>query len=210
MAELRLDWIKIGKAREAADSIAGRVTEELSSYTTVTVERAVCRLLGIDGVDRQGVPLANVVVDDLLQKGLLNRGAAYWLAQGALSSGLSPAKMAEALARDQFDFPTQEKNDSFACRLWAEEKAREAVGKIRQNRRERQNLIGGYGERPAPWMYAIVATGNIYEDMVQAKAAARQGADVIAVIRTLRGDDGGFRRHHGHPGKLPAHAGGPG
>lgn len=184
MAELRLDWIKIGKAREAADSIAGRVTEELSSYTTVTVERAVCRLLGIDGVDRQGVPLANVVVDDLLQKGLLNRGAAYWLAQGALSSGLSPVKMAEALAQGQFDFPAQEKNDPFACRLWAEEKAREAVGKIRQKRRERQSLIGDYGERPAPWMYAIVATGNIYEDMVQAKAAARQGADVIAVIRT--------------------------
>jgi len=30
----------------------------------------------------------------------------------------------------------------------------------------------------------IVATGNIYEDVVQAQAAARQGADIIAVIRT--------------------------
>ena len=30
----------------------------------------------------------------------------------------------------------------------------------------------------------IVATGNIYEDVVQAEAAARQGADIIAVIRT--------------------------
>jgi beta-lysine 5,6-aminomutase alpha subunit len=30
----------------------------------------------------------------------------------------------------------------------------------------------------------IVATGNIYEDVIQAEAAARQGADVIAVIRT--------------------------
>ena len=29
-----------------------------------------------------------------------------------------------------------------------------------------------------------MATGNIYEDVVQATAAARQGADVIAVIRT--------------------------
>jgi len=33
-------------------------------------------------------------------------------------------------------------------------------------------------------LYVIVATGNIYEDTVQAEAAARQGADIIAVIRT--------------------------
>ena len=30
----------------------------------------------------------------------------------------------------------------------------------------------------------IVATGNIYEDIIQAKAGAKQGADIIAVIRT--------------------------
>ena len=30
----------------------------------------------------------------------------------------------------------------------------------------------------------IVATGNIYEDTIQAQAAARQGADIVAVIRT--------------------------
>jgi len=29
-----------------------------------------------------------------------------------------------------------------------------------------------------------VATGNIYEDIRQARAAARQGADIIAVIRS--------------------------
>jgi beta-lysine 5,6-aminomutase alpha subunit len=35
-----------------------------------------------------------------------------------------------------------------------------------------------------PLMYLIVATGNIYEDVKQAQAAALRGADVIAVIRT--------------------------
>ena len=39
--------------------------------------------------------------------------------------------------------------------------------------------------RPAqPWIYLIVATGDIYEDIPQAQAAAREGADVIAVIRS--------------------------
>src|SRR5207302_933174 len=36
----------------------------------------------------------------------------------------------------------------------------------------------------APWKYVIVATGNIHDDVEQARAAAQQGADVIAVIRS--------------------------
>ena len=35
-----------------------------------------------------------------------------------------------------------------------------------------------------PWIYLIVATGDIYEDIPQAQAAAREGADIIAVIRS--------------------------
>ncbi|MBQ7624353.1 MAG: D-lysine 5,6-aminomutase subunit alpha, partial [Clostridia bacterium] len=40
------------------------------------------------------------------------------------------------------------------------------------------------GDKEGPYLYIIVATGNIYEDITQAKAAAKQGADIIAVIRT--------------------------
>jgi beta-lysine 5,6-aminomutase alpha subunit len=35
-----------------------------------------------------------------------------------------------------------------------------------------------------PLLYVIVATGNIFEDAIQAKAAAQAGADAIAVIRS--------------------------
>ncbi len=42
-----------------------------------------------------------------------------------------------------------------------------------------------HGDPPRrPWIYLIVATGDIYEDIPQAQAAARAGADVIAVIRS--------------------------
>ncbi|MFA7025900.1 MAG: lysine 5,6-aminomutase subunit alpha, partial [Candidatus Cloacimonadaceae bacterium] len=41
-----------------------------------------------------------------------------------------------------------------------------------------------YGPRRKPAIYVIVATGNIYEDLTQARAAAREGADIIAVIRS--------------------------
>ena len=46
-------------------------------------------------------------------------------------------------------------------------------------------MIAKVGDAPSkPWIYLIVATGDIYEDIPQAQAAAREGADVIAVIRS--------------------------
>ena len=56
--------------------------------------------------------------------------------------------------------------------------------RIVSKRTNREEQIATLGEGPRPYLYVIVATGNIYEDVRQAEAAARQGADIIAVIRT--------------------------
>jgi len=45
-------------------------------------------------------------------------------------------------------------------------------------------MIRETAEPPRPWLYLIVATGDIYEDIPQAQAAARAGADIVAVIRS--------------------------
>ena len=60
----------------------------------------------------------------------------------------------------------------------------ETLGRIRGNVARRQEYLAEFGEKQGPYIYLIVATGNIYEDITQAKAAAKQGADIIAVIRT--------------------------
>jgi beta-lysine 5,6-aminomutase alpha subunit len=66
--------------------------------------------------------------------------------------------------------------------------AREAVAtgfaRIDRNRAAREAAVQRLGDPPKPWIYLIVATGDIREDVVQAQAAARAGADVIAVIRS--------------------------
>ena len=62
-----------------------------------------------------------------------------------------------------------------------------AAGIARIDAQPRASASGwSRGRRPAatPWIYLIVATGDIYEDIPQAQAAAREGADVIAVIRS--------------------------
>jgi beta-lysine 5,6-aminomutase alpha subunit len=67
--------------------------------------------------------------------------------------------------------------------------ARRSVGagirQVDRRRVERDGLIKRWGDPPQrPWIYLIVATGDIHEDIPQAQAAARAGADVIAVIRS--------------------------
>ena len=62
--------------------------------------------------------------------------------------------------------------------------AREADERILAQRARRDALIAEHGDPETPWLYVIVATGNIHEDARQAQAAARAGADVVAVIRS--------------------------
>jgi hypothetical protein len=56
---------------------------------------------------------------------------------------------------------------------------------VDRRRAERERLVREIGDAPRrPWIYLIVATGNLHEDIPQARAAARAGADVVAVIRS--------------------------
>ena len=184
MATLRIDWEKVSQAREAARLVVEDVHAYTQQFTTTTIERSICRLFGIDGVDAMGVPLPNVVVDHLASRQLLGFGAAYWLGQAAISLGKEPQELAEAVSRGELDLTQTEPVDLFEIQLWAEKKAEEAVAKIHHNRIIREERLLEFGDHAGPLIYVIVATGNIYEDIVQAKAAAMQGADVIAVIRT--------------------------
>lgn len=184
MAKLKIDWEKVSQAREAARQIADDVHAYTQQFTTTTIERSICRLFGIDGVDAMGVPLPNVVVDHLTSRQLLGFGAAYWLGQASIALGKEPQELAEAVARGDLDLTKTEPVDLFEIQLWAEKKAEEAIAIIHRNRLIREEKLLDFGDHDGPLIYVIVATGNIYEDIVQAKAAAMQGADIIAVIRT--------------------------
>ncbi|MEL7625681.1 MAG: lysine 5,6-aminomutase subunit alpha [Anaerolineaceae bacterium] len=184
MATLRLDWEKVDQARQAAKLIAEDTNAYTQQFTTTTVERSICRLFGIDGVDAMGVPLPNVVVEQLMSHQLLGHGVTYWLGQAAISLGKEPQELAEAIAKGELDLTQTEPVDSFEIQLWAEKNAQEAVSKIHVKRIIREERMRASRDHGGPLLYVIVATGNIYEDIVQAKAAATQGADIIAVIRT--------------------------
>ena len=183
-SKLGLDFKKVEHAKSLAKDIANEVQAFVESKTTVAVERTLCRLMGIDGVDENQVPLPNVVVDDLKSKGVLGEGVLFYIANAMVNTGLTPQEVAEKVATGALDLTKIEVADKAAIEAVLQPVIDESIAKIRARRERRENYLNTIGEGPKPYLYVIVATGNIYEDVVQAEAAARQGADIIAVIRT--------------------------
>ena len=111
-------------------------------------------------------------------------GVAYWMGNAMIQTGKSPQEIAEEMAAGNLEITKL----PLASAKEAEEKIMpvvlDALKKIRQQTEKRNQYLETIGEGRKPYLYVIVATGNIYEDVIQAQAAARQGADIIAVIRT--------------------------
>jgi len=189
-ALLDLDPAVVARARALASTAAEPVIELARAHTTVSVERATLRLAGLTGADgvsaEDRVPWVNRVVDTVREHCGLEHGVSLPVFHALRDGGhASLTELAEATAAGQvrFTVPTG------AARTRAARTARTAVGRgvrtIDRNRAQRAKLVARLGDPPQrPWLYLIVATGDIDEDVVQAANAARAGADVIAVIRS--------------------------
>ncbi len=184
MNKLNLDFDLVAEARQSAKVIADDIQGMIDLHTTVSVERTVLRLLGIDGIDDIERPLPNVIVDIVKEAGGLPLGLAYWMGNAMIHTNQTPQEIAEAVSRGDLDLMTIPQSDLESIKAVVTKKAQETVDVIAQNRKDRDNFLETIGEGPKPYLYLIVATGNIYEDVLQAQAAAKQGADIIAVIRT--------------------------
>ena len=184
MPKLNLDKSKILEAREYALRIAEETQEFIDQHTTVTVERTICRLLGIDGVDDLDVPLPNVVIDHVQRLGDLGVGVSNYLAATIEATGLSINDIVERITQNDIDitsFPLLSKKKTINV---LQKYIDESLFQINSNKSKRENYFDKFGDKQGPLLYVIVATGNIYEDVTQARAAAHAGADVVAVIRT--------------------------
>lgn len=183
-SKLNLDPKIIDSARSCAGRIAESMQQFIDRHTTVSTERTVLRLLGVDGVDDVETPLPNIVVDQIKDAGGLSRGVAYWIGNAMIQTGLSPQEIAEKIADGQLRITELDTVSPKEAEEKIMPEVMEALEKIKAQTAKREQYLATIGEGKKPYLYVIVATGNIYEDVVQAQAAARQGADIIAVIRT--------------------------
>jgi D-Lysine 5,6-aminomutase alpha subunit. len=182
--KLHLNQAQVEQARRSAAKVADDMQLFIDRHTTVTVERTVCRLLGIDGVNEVEVPLPNVVVDQLVERGILRGGAALYIASAMKETGLIPQRVAEEVGTGRLDLAKIPVVSPAEANELLSPIVDETLAHIRRNVKRRNEFLDKFGEKEGPYIYVIVATGNIFEDITQAVAAAKQGADIIAVIRT--------------------------
>lgn len=97
MLQLDLDISLVDRARAAAQKITGSFGWLFEGYSSVTIERTVLRLMGLDGALKDGKPLPNVVIDQLHKSGSLGKGAAIRLANAMLLQNMSAAEVATAI-----------------------------------------------------------------------------------------------------------------
>jgi beta-lysine 5,6-aminomutase alpha subunit len=97
MSKLNLNQHTILSCRIAAKKIADQIQTFIDQHSTVTVERTLLRLLGIDGVTKFQVPYVNVVVDHILETADLSKGILHYLSYAVHEFKLSPQEIAEKI-----------------------------------------------------------------------------------------------------------------
>ena len=188
LGRLPIDRASVEECRELAAAISGPVDELGRTHTSLSIERACLRLVGVDGtVEGSGdaaVPIPNAVVDALRDSVGLERGALIPFMH-AVETGCGHIQTtAEEIARGERTVVWPNGFELEIARERASREASAAVDRIAAASTNRDAEVERVGDASKPWMYLIVATGNIHEDIPQAQAAAREGADVIAVIRS--------------------------
>jgi beta-lysine 5,6-aminomutase alpha subunit len=184
--KLNLDPAQVRRARQLARRAGKPVVDLARSHTTVSVERAVLRLAGVAGADPDGIPWVNRLVDAVGQDVGLGHGVALPVFHGLATSGAPDLTMlAQKAAAGSVRFELPAGKAAGVARRAARRAVGTGIRRIDRRRAERERLVRRHGDPPRrPWLYLIVATGDIHEDIPQAQAAAREGADVIAVIRS--------------------------
>jgi len=186
MLKLNLNIESIDKCHDLAKLIAKDTLALIHPNTTIGIERAVLRLLGVEGAtkDELQIPLVNVLTDALHEKGYLQNGTSFYLLYLNHYFNSLPSEWIEKLHRKELTLPDINEKELSDYQKSAIEIGEQTIASIKAQSSKRELIIKTHGERPTPWLYVIVATGNIYDDIQQAEMAVRHGADIIAVIRS--------------------------
>ncbi len=95
--ELRIDPSTVDRCRALARAIVSPVSDFIAAHSTVAVERSVLRLLGVDGVGPDEIPVPNLILDGLSAQDR-SRGVAVAFGRGLAETGLDPAALGAAIA----------------------------------------------------------------------------------------------------------------
>jgi len=183
--KLKLDEGLVEECHLLGQSIADTIFKDLEGYSTVSVERTVLRMMGIKGAINE-VPLPNIVVQSLEDNNMLSEGVLYWTLLYVHSTGKSVVEFVDEIVNETIDFSNLKELEVHTdilnhLSLTLIKEINEKISKIKETR---TIMMNKFPQRRTPLSYVLTATGNVNEDSIQGKAVARNGGDIIAVLRS--------------------------
>ena len=143
MAHLTLDNRVVDRCRELAGKIAKPVEKLIDTHTTVAIERATLRLLGVEGAVEQAgqwFPEVNVIVEDLRQEKVLDKGILHWFVNGMIQKKMTARELAAAVASRKIKLTSLSRASEKEVRSKAKELCEDAK-KLLIDRREYRDAI---------------------------------------------------------------------
>jgi D-Lysine 5,6-aminomutase TIM-barrel domain of alpha subunit len=186
---MTLDPRAIERLIDRADVLAGAWSARALVSTTPGCERALLRLAGVAGLDRDGRPLAWAVVDRYLagRPDRLPAGILPAFAAAALEYDLGPQELALEVAAGAVDLGLEaELLAHRERRAEAEGEAARwgaaALDRIGANRMARRELIDVLGDAPQPWIGATIAEPEADDAADEGRALVAAGVDLVRVV----------------------------
>ena len=184
MGKLNLNLEQIRSCRESAARIAQAVMGFAQRRSTVSIERAILRLLGVAGADETEVPYVNRLVTCLVEKGWLQDGVAIHVGHAAVTNKMSLEETLHGLVEGDLTFSSLRGEEMAPARRFIKDACARRWNAIEDRLAERDARRRALGERSGALAYVLTATGDVYEDVRHAEAVAQHGGDIVAVIRS--------------------------
>jgi len=179
---------RIDAVRARAESLAAELAAPAEASTTVGVERATLRLLGVQGLDRAGVPLASSVVERAIGEdpARLARGILLPFVAAVVVYEASPADLALDVADGVIDLDLEAEALADPPRRATIEAAaadliRAALERVNANRTARSELVDLLGDADVPLVGVALRAALVDEARDEAAVLAAGGADVLHV-----------------------------
>ena len=186
---------ELEEVRGRADDLAARFGAVARRATTHGRERALLRLYGVEGLDREGRPLAATVVDRYLANHpeRLAEGIALPLGVAFLEYDIPVQQLALDIASGIVDLGLEaeiladpDRRSAAESALAALEAA--AIARIDANRTARRELLEVLGEAIPPWIGVTLSEATASDAAAEARHRVLDGADLVRVEVPVGGE----------------------
>lgn len=178
----------IDRLAARAEALAGAWGARARTSTTLGRERAVLRLFGVHGLDRDGRPLAWSVIGRHLggSHARLAEGIALPFGMALLEYDLGPQQLALDIASGAVDLSLEaellrEPDRRAVAEAEASRLGAAALDRIDANRIARRELLDVLGDAPRPWVGLPVREPTAAAAFGEVGELVRAGADLVRV-----------------------------